>query len=361
LLALSLGFAASAHAEKDVDQFAKLFAGNPLPPGHTLPPAALETFTYTSFLRDLDEAWTRYDKRNLKPVAGWVDQELNVAPDLVFYPFSGPDILNALAFFPHGKRYLLVGLERIGEIPDEERMTLPRIILGIHGIRTALGEILGLNFFRTQDMRSEVGAHAYSGTAAIILLFLSRTGHVVTDARTVEIDAEGKIVPARPGQQHATGLEVHFRGPEDVEDRIVYYFRRDLSNPAWERGTPGIERLLMHEPKVTTFLKAASYLMFKKRFSRIRELILDRSDRVVQDASGIPFKYFQKGPWSCRLYGQYKHVINLFRPFEQPRLRAAFDGSSRGRLPFSFGYDFQRGASHLIVASPKSSVHADTR
>jgi hypothetical protein len=353
--------ARAAEVAVPADPLAGLLAGRGLPPFSGLPEPVLHTSTYAAYARRLNQAWARYDVRTRQPVAAWVERELDVIPDLVFYPFSGPDILNALAFFPRGKRFLLVGLERIGELPDAESLTPRKLRTGLVQIEAALGEILGYNFFRTRDMSVEVGAHPLSGTAGLLLLFLARTGHTITGARRVAIDADGQIVePPEGSGQAAPGLELRFRAPSDTTDRIVYYFQRDLSNRAWQHGQPDIERLLRHEARSTTFLKAASYLMFKRRFSRIRALVLDKSERVVQDASGIPFKYLQQAPWSLRLYGRYEQANHLFSPFDQPRLRAAMRASSLGRLPFSFGYDYHRGTSHVIVGVRQAEARAET-
>jgi hypothetical protein len=82
--------------------------------------------------------------------------------------------------------------------------------------------------------------------------------------------------------------------------------------------------------------------MFKRRFSRIRALVLDKSERVVQDASGIPFKYLQQAPWSLRLYGRYEHANHLFSPFEQRKRLFLVSSDTRdktaaycAKLPFA--------------------------
>jgi hypothetical protein len=355
-----LAFTGTARAGVEPDHAARLLAGRALPADIALPADTARSRAYAAYVRALDKAWETYERRTLRPVGEWVGQQLDVRPNLVFYPFSGPDILNAVAFFPHSQRFLLVGLERIGPLPDSESTSIARILATLPEVRASLADILGLNFHRTRAMHGLGDVPPLRGTAAMILLFLSRTGHTITSVRSVAIDASGQIVASSsdpPSAGRTTpGIEVRFRAPGDQEDRVAYYFRCDLSNVGWQRSAPPIQRLLEREARVTTFLKAASYLMFKRRFSRIRQLILDRSDFLVQDASGIPFKHLQAGPWSLRLFGQYKTVNRLFGPFEQRRLRAAIRSSSLGRLPFPFGYDHRRGTSHLIVAARKPEV-----
>lgn len=45
---------------------------------------------------------------------------------------------------------------------------------------------------------------------------------------------------------------------------------------------------------VNTYLKGASYLLHRNSFSLIRNIILDQSEQVIQDDSGVPFKWFLK-------------------------------------------------------------------
>jgi len=50
------------------------------------------------------------------------------AVNSVFYPFSGPDATNPLAFFPDAADYVLVGLEPAGCIPSKVEDFTPRIL-----------------------------------------------------------------------------------------------------------------------------------------------------------------------------------------------------------------------------------------
>src|SRR5262249_55863110 len=133
-------------------------------------------------------------------------------------------------------------------------------------------------------------AHPYSGTAGLMLLFLSRLGYEVVEARRIALDPDGAIVPwkRQPQRDHVWGVELRFRARGEQAPRTAYYFRADLSDGPWAHH-PGIARFLAAQPPPVTFLKAASYLLFKQHFNRVRASILGRSRMVVQDASGVPF------------------------------------------------------------------------
>ena len=171
----------------------------------------------------------------------------------------------------------------------------------------------------------------------------------VLTVRFLALSSDGSVV-APPSPAQATGVEITFR-PRDVgaKTRIVTYWKADLSDGAW-KSNASLLRFLDRQGTPLTFLKAASYLMFKRRFSHIKREILGRSTGIVEEASGIPFRDLQRGPWVLHLYGQYKGVISLFGIRDQPALRREMRKRSQGPLPFPYGYDRRGRPSHLIFA-----------
>ena len=71
----------------------------------------------------------------------------------IMYPFSGPDIMNAVTLFPKGKLYIMFGLEQPGIIPSPHNMTDKEIIAGLDGVKRSLSTIFKYNFFRTKGMK----------------------------------------------------------------------------------------------------------------------------------------------------------------------------------------------------------------
>jgi hypothetical protein len=79
----------------------------------------------------MDYSWSRLQTANIKKksLAG-NNLFRKKYTDTVFYPFSGPDILNALAFFPDGTEYIMFGLESPGRIPDPHTQPPARLNAG---------------------------------------------------------------------------------------------------------------------------------------------------------------------------------------------------------------------------------------
>ena len=96
--------------------------------------------------------------------------------------------------------------------------------------------------------------------------------------------------------------------------------------------------------------------MHKPYFSIIRDFILSESKSVLQDDSGIPFKFLNEGKWDLTIYGSYTVPIPMFKPFYQDDLKKAVSDSSKvKKLPFGIGYNWRLGQSNLLVAKKKAT------
>jgi hypothetical protein len=348
LLVVGVLLPSRAHAG-EADVAARLLAG--LPAADGAPPPRARRDAYARYAAEMDAAWSRYDTRTLAPLRGFVAEQLaDVAHPVVFYPFSGPDLVNAVTVFPRATTYVLLGLEPVGDLPSPQRDPAGVVFQGVRRLRVAIDKLLGLNFFRTQSMKAEIQRDAYTGVGALMMFFLARTGHIIEGARGVRLTDTGEVVEA-VGRPY-TGLEITFRAPSDAPGvtRRALYFSGDLSDRAFEQRL-GLRELLRREAPVATLLKAASYLMYETAFDDVRSTVLGRSGIIVQEASGLPYHYLRKDPrWQVKLYGHYDKPIDLFASRCQPDLARDMSSLSPGRFDFSFGYEHQAGRGHLIVA-----------
>ena len=92
--------------------------------------------------------------------------------------------------------------------------------------------------------------------------------------------------------------------------------------------------------------------MHSEGFSTIRSAILDASPAVLQDDSGIPFRFFKNPPWDARLYGTYTSVLDIFQENFQPDLLSAYEKQTLRveNINFGVGYKFTAGQSNLLLA-----------
>jgi hypothetical protein len=310
----------------------------------------------------IDQNWERFTEGRLAPMRQWAAKELSSAnAATVFYPFSGPDFVNVFALFPHAKTYLLIALEPVGEMPDfaagNEQNFFPCL-------QRSLYDLLQLDFFKTNQMRSCIGKSELKGTLPVLMFFLAREQARVLDVQYWVMKPDGTIIEspaACPGDLPSgiPGVRIVFTSPGSAEKQTLYYFQFNLRNDSLARNQTFVSFLKSFGP-MTSFTKAASYLMFKPHFSAIREFILDQSRYVLQGDSGIPLRFFDPAGWDLRFYGTYAGPIALFRNCYQADMAHMYrKGQDIQPLPFGIGYRHRARTSNLMFASKKVKVLAD--
>ena len=328
------------------------------------------TASFKLHKQQLGASFAKAETSRLSLMKNWSNTELadvcNEANDL-FYPFSGPDIMTAHAIFPCSQDYIMFGLEPAGIPPALEAMNETQRARYFAAIRSSLGSILNFSFFRTNDMRDDFRG-VLDGLTPILMVFLSREGNELVSAKVVSLQPNGQVIERDPKikptpEQRTTeangvnGIRFYFKDVKSKTLKTVTYFSVDISDAGlagkdWFLGTIG------KTAPLTTYLKSASYLMHRDSFSKIRSFILDHSNQVVEDDSGMPLSFFKETEWQRSFYGNYTKPIPLFASRYQPDLRAIFKEPQKNgvkKLPFGTGYNFHEGDSHLLVARKKSA------
>jgi hypothetical protein len=325
---------------------------------------------YHSFRKSAGSMWSGYQKRNLSKIHEFQEQYLSrIQGDVVFYPFSGPDILNALAFFPRAGTFIMVGMEPPGGFVDVVKLGAGNSVQGLIGLRESVRQILGHNFFHTKIMKRNVGTTALTSVASIMQFFIVRSGFHVASVRNITFSPEGDIIAdtARKSTSGAESkgavtvypkaVEIVFHKPGSAEMKKVIYVKADMADSSFYRYR-GFIKYLLAKSDYITILKAASYLMFRRQFDDVRNIILNNSQIVVQDSSGIPYHFFKDGRWDITFFGRYVQPIPLFAVRHQSNLADDMSkGRNRQRLPFYYGYTSTRSTgAHLIIARKKSNA-----
>ncbi|MFM9006370.1 MAG: hypothetical protein ACKOSR_12855, partial [Flavobacteriales bacterium] len=106
-----------------------------------------------------------------------------------------------------------------------------------------------------------------------------------------------------------------------------------------------------------SFVKSASYLMHYGSFTQIRDMVLDKSASLVEDDTGIPFKYFKQDIWNIQLFGDYEKPVSDFSEnLFQAELNKAYQDSTfyKGPIDFSLGYHWGSGNQNQMFSFKKS-------
>lgn len=298
--------------------------------------------------KTLDSEFASHRDRVLDPMTKWSNAELPSAfvdGSTVRYLFSGPDILHAFHMFPAADTFVLCGLEPVGEIPDLDELNSGNSSRAFGEVRNALGEIINFSFFRTKDMKTDLRFATFHGTTPIMMIFLARSGQYIKGVEFLELLDDGTLKSKGREAKGADAVKITFSPRRIADTKTLYYFSSDLSDGGFP--TSGFRAWLEAQPKGNSYLKAASFLMHESYFKSVRQHLIDYSVQIIQDDSGIPFRYFEADVWYADLFGTYTGPIDLFSQHYQSGLRAAYRTRQKP-LDFGTGYKWRKGESNLM-------------
>jgi len=318
---------------------------------------------YKKYKKNIDRAWSRFFQPNMDKIKEWRGHYLlSSYSSAVFYPFSGPDVLNPLLFYPDTKDILMFGLEPTGGVPDIKGINAKLLRRQSNNLLAAINFTLDHAFFVTTDMQKKLKRSSLSGISGIMFFFLARGGYTIVDASNIYILRDGSTTRKKPGAgiKAIEGVEIIFSKGAEKGYRRARYFRMDISNKS--RYLPRFSRYLNRYGTVKTIVKSASYLMTWKTFSKIRNLLLAQSSSILQDDSGIPYRYFKtNSTWKLSYFGKYHRPIPVFKKQYQKQLHIDVRKFSKGPVPFvyGYGYGYPDMTYHLLLAEKKKHITGD--
>lgn len=354
------GFAERASTGKQDAEFAedasRFLAGFPCRTNSSL--SALElTSSWQRYANQLNHAWSDLDKSRLQHARAFEERELSSIDSdssFVFYPFSGPDVLYPTLFFPNCRLFVLAGLQPVGSLQDLYAYREDNIELSLRGWSNSLASFFSRSFFVTGEMDREFRGRVADGLLPMILLLLARSGYTIDGMAYGNLSSSGEFVARERtgiGLGHAPtpGVEIEFHRENDSISRTLYYFSTDLA--AGFDSDPRLPRFLDRLGRCDTLLKSTSFLPHWRMCDAVRDYILRHSNVILQDDTGVPFRYFEGSKWQVQLFGTYSHPDRPFQHEYQRDLAEAFrDKAHVHPLGFSLGYGAGRRPSMLMLA-----------
>jgi hypothetical protein len=305
--------------------------------------SAFTTSYWKSFSKRFIKQWAAYDSVNLNKIRQWTSENI-LYTDTVFYPFSGPDFNYLNVFFPDVSYSVMIGLEGVGSVPDYEAMIDDSAKVMLNEVDRSLFFNLKCSFFRTFSMEDELSSNLLDGTIPLILLFLKSHDYEIVNLYPVWINDKGILESDTTGQMYSHNINKDFdyaasfiyRKPGDTVLRELVYMSLDLSDKGIIAGNS--EKFLKtYISGNTVFMKAASYLCHRPRFSDVRDIILNNASQIISDPSGINFDDYNSD-WDLSVYGTYVGPIALFETRVQDNLITYCKEHNNPNLPFRFGY-----------------------
>jgi hypothetical protein len=333
---------------------ARFLAGMAVPEDSPLAPLMRDP-AWQAHAAFFEEQFAKLNLRQLQKLHAWqqtsLPESLQPIP-VVFYMFSGPDFLYVDQFFPKTAVYVLCGKEALGPPPDPLRIANLSGALG--NLENAMKSSLSTTYFITKDMKVDLHEQNLNGVLPILYAYMARADKSITNVSFGSLGSTGVFDESAPGKRRGSipGVRIRYTNNESGNAQTLYYFTTDISDGGI-KATPGFLKFCQHLGIGASFLKSSSYLLFENGFATIRNFILDHSNMIMQDDSGIPLVYFDPNKWNLRFFGVYLGPIDIFKQHYQPRLRELYDQSNPPPLDFGFGYRWNYKEANLIVATRK--------
>ena len=361
MIGLAVGISAYAQENPEIapravpvnvgpNDVARFLAGMPVPENSALAPLTRDP-AWQEHAAFFEKEFSKLNLRQLQKLHGWQETyvpELLQPIPVAFYMFSGPDFLYVDQFFPKAAAYVLCGKEAMGPPPDPLRIANLSGALG--NLENAMKSSLETTYFITKDMKIDLQQQNLNGVLPILYAFIARADKSITNVTLGSVNSSGAFQEGTRGG--TPGARIKYTDNQSGNSQTLYYFTTDISDGGIKTA-PGFLKFCQRQGMGASFLKSSSYLMFENGFATIRNFILEHSNRIVQDDSGIPLAYFDPARWNLRLFGTYLGPIELFKQHFQPKLQELFAQSNPPAIEFGFGYRWNWKEANLIVAERK--------
>lgn len=293
-------------------------------------------------------------------------------PTTLVYPFGGGDLISALTTYPDATDITTMSLEYAGDPtrldgikPDRLQESLTLFRKTIWGLLMADNSTTeNLQKGQGSDIPGEIGfflvALAEHGYEPVSLKFftLEKDGslHYLTEEEIAAL--EKKRAKTLRGQWASPDLSVAFSNSEITFKpvgaagplRVHRHFAANLADTGFE-AAPELMKYLEAKGRIVAMTKAASYLLWRDHFSKIREYLLAHMELMISDSTGIPPKYLAKAGFAPETYGTFSQSFLKAGEEHNKAFREVWKSQPQRKLPFRYGYiDGGGGGGHLFVA-----------
>ncbi len=306
------------------------------------------------------KSWEELSDSTLNPMVKWATEKNIIETcdtNTCFYPFSGPDILFAVQFFPYCSNYIMMGLERLGTMPDLKKLNEQQLSDYLGALRQSQRYLLKSGYFVTSHMSQDFSKSTLNGNIHLMAYFLIRTGFLFRKIEYGGIDSRGDFFTSKnnQGSGYFQGMRIEVVRKNEMLTKTVHYFSFDAAD--YKISAKSEFKLFVEKKKgFCTYIKSASYIPAHKNFSVVRNLILQHSDKILQDDTGVPYKNIVPEQFEINLWGTYTKTIKDLSWGYDPELRKALEASGNNApLPFKISYNGNYGEGMMLYAKRKKN------
>ena len=306
---------------------------------------------YIAYKKKIDKYWNLERKNYIDKIVPWREKNIEdvYTENTVLYPLSGADFINLYHFHPNAKRFIMIGLQNPGHIHDPNSLSSQEFLSVLPNLESLVYEISVMNYYTSKRLDRDSKHLHISGIAPILLIFMKRLGFTIIDLKQIQIDSNGNSLELE-GQEFSRtdllpGVKILFLKKGELTARELSFFKIPLNNSSGDTvSSEG--KYLQSQGRFNLILKSAEYILHTEEFSEFIASILKKTDRVIEDESGIPLRLFSLEDWVPKVFGRYIGRIPLKKTPKVPYqsdLASLFQLQKSEVLPFNFGYGVLRG------------------
>ena len=178
---------------------------------------------------------------------------------------------------------MLAALEPIREIVPLNTSTQKDRHAFLDSLGNSLRDIFNKSHFITNYLKQ------VKGVLPPLYFFIERSGHELLKQKFITLDESGNEKEIKRNQIHrqkTPGVKLTFRDRKTQEVKTLYYFSVSVSHGGLKERPPFVA-FVNQRALFITFVKSASYLMHKDVFNGIRKIIVNNSNHIFQNDTGI--------------------------------------------------------------------------
>jgi hypothetical protein len=343
-------------------------------------PAALDAATIAAHCKAVTAAIATWQARFRDKAKPFFAREVATAPASVVYPFGGGDLVTALVVYPDATEYTTLSLEGMGD-PRVPLATTPAKLGGqLAHLRDTLAVTFGWAWNTTYQLSnassdSERGAQP-PAILVSALVALAANGYEPVSVRYFTLADDGAIhylddaaIAAWDREQHATtrkqqnavqtglfdDVEIAFRvkGDANAPQKTFRHITADLSDKALADHGAALAFLGKLPAHVAAMTKAASYLLWKPAFGKLRDYLLAHAAVMVSDDTGIPPSLASS--FTYKVWGRYlgSHFDFADQTIAKQLVALWKGAANQGAIDFRFGYYDNADHAHVMIARPQ--------
>ena len=317
---------------------------------------------HCKILKDLEARWRM---RWLSKARPFFDQIVPAdLPTQVVYPFGGGDLLTALIVFPKATDITTLSLEPAGDARSIDKLPPGDLAAILTEVRAKVNHLFELAHSKTIDMgmmaRSKIPGDLTYALAALMVHDMD-----LLSLRYFRLSPEGQIqyltqsdveaADASAGTAKRTAfqnLELEFQPKGGGAKRVFRHIAANLDD-IHMKADPSLLRYLESKGQVAAITKAASYLLWWKEFSKIRDYLLSHMTWMISDSTGLSPDEAQAAGFEQIPYGRFdgpffkvgKRATEIFQKLWAEHAQP---------LTFRFGYPDNASHDHLMITRPRA-------